>query len=131
MTASLDEARRFVRLARDDLAAFQVLVASPQIRKSLAFFHAQQAMEKSLKAVLFARSVSFRKTHDLYALAELLNASGISAPSSSVELASINPYAVESRYGDEVTSTLSAAEVDAMAVRLVDWAGGVVASFGD
>jgi HEPN domain-containing protein len=88
-------------------------------------------MEKSLKAVLFARSVSFRKTHDLYALAELLNASGISAPSSSDELASINPYAVESRHGDEVTSTLSAAEVDAMAVRLVDWAGGVVASFGD
>lgn len=96
MTASLDEARRFVRLARDDLAAFQVLVASPQIRKSLAFFHAQQAMEKSLKAVLFART-----------------------------------YAVESRYGDEVTSTLGAAEVDAMAVRLVDWASGVVASFGD
>lgn len=130
MTASLDEARRFMRLARDDLAAFQVLVAAPQIRKSLAFFHAQQAMEKSLKAVLFARSISFRKTHDLYALAELLTASGVSAPSSPIELASINPYAVESRYGDEVATTLSAAEVDAMAVRLVEWAAGLVASSG-
>ena len=41
MTASLNEARRFVRLAQDDFAAFWVLVKLPQIRQGLAFFHAQ------------------------------------------------------------------------------------------
>jgi len=59
MTASLDEARRFVRLAQDDFAAFEVLVKLAQIRQGLAFFHAQQAIEKSLKAVLFANVLAW------------------------------------------------------------------------
>ena len=93
MTASLDEARRFVRLAQDDLAAFRALVVLPQIRRGLAFFHAQQAIEKSLKAVLFAHGIPVRKTHDLFALADVLNQSGIATPHTPEELASATPYA--------------------------------------
>ena len=60
MTPSLNESRRFLRLAGDDLAAFRALATIPHIRQALAFFHAPQAIEKSLKAVLFAQGVEFR-----------------------------------------------------------------------
>lgn len=122
MTASLDEARRFVRLAQDDFAAFEVLVTQPQIRQGLAFFHAQQAIEKSLKAVLFANAVPVRRTHDLYALADLLNQSGIATPHTPEELACVNPYAVESRYGDDVSSFVSPAQVRTLSANVLAWA---------
>jgi HEPN domain-containing protein len=43
-------------------------------------FHAQQAVEKSLKAVLFERQMGFGKTHDLEWLAGLLAAEGVELP---------------------------------------------------
>ncbi len=122
MTASLDEARRFVRLAQDDFAAFGVLVKLPQIRQGLAFFHAQQAIEKSLKAALFVHAVPVRRTHDLYALADLLNQSGISTPHTPQELACVNPYAVECRYGDEATPSVSPEQVEKLTANVLEWA---------
>ncbi len=76
MTTSLDEARRFLRLAADDLAAFRALAALPHIRPAIAFFHAHQAIEKGLKDILFCRGEEFRKTHDLYELADHLARAG-------------------------------------------------------
>lgn len=61
MTTSLDEARRYLRIAADDLAAFRALADLAHIRQALAFFHAQQSIEKSLKAVLFVQGIEFRK----------------------------------------------------------------------
>jgi len=118
----LDEARRFLSLASNDLAAFRALVALPHIRQALAFFHAQQAIGKTLKAVLFAHGVVFRRTHDLHELADQLRKNGIDFPSSADELAEINPFAVEFRYGDEVINTLDPLDVDALANRVVNWA---------
>jgi HEPN domain-containing protein len=56
-------------LAGDDFAAYRTLAEAAHIRTAITFFHAQQAVEKSLKAVLFAHGVEFRRTHDLYELA--------------------------------------------------------------
>ncbi len=126
MTTSLDEARRFLSLAGDDLAAFRALAALPHIRQAVAFFHAQQAIEKSLKAVLFARGEEFRRTHDLYELADRLEKTGVFLPHNAEELAQISPYAVEYRYGDDIVPTLSQQEVDALASRILDWATATV-----
>jgi HEPN domain-containing protein len=126
VTTSLDEARRFLSLARDDLAAFLALAALKHIRPALAFFHAQQAIEKSLKAVLFAHGLEFRKTHDLYELADHLDRAGITLPIDAGELARINPYAVEFRYGEETLPNLSQKEVEAMATRMLAWAEATV-----
>ncbi|MDP2832901.1 MAG: HEPN domain-containing protein [Pseudomonadota bacterium] len=122
MTTSLDEARRFLSLAADDLAAFRALAALPHIRPAIAFFHAQQAIEKSLKAVLFARGEEFRKTHDLYELADRLAKAGFTLPCDADELAQINPYAVEFRYGDEIIQIMSREEMDAITMRMLSWA---------
>ncbi|MBU1665376.1 MAG: HEPN domain-containing protein [Gammaproteobacteria bacterium] len=80
MTTSLDEARRYLHLAADDLAAFRALADLPHIRQALAYFHAQQSIEKCLKAVLFVQGIEFRKTHDLYELADKLEKAGITLP---------------------------------------------------
>ncbi len=129
MTTSLDEARRFLSLAADDLAAFRALAALPHIRLAIAFFHAQQAIEKSLKAVLFARGEEFRKTHDLYELADHLAKTGFTLPFGADELAQINPYAVEFRYGDEIIQIMSREEMDAITMRMLSWAETTVGGF--
>jgi len=122
MTTSLDEARRYLSIATDDLAAFQALADLAHIRQALAFFHAQQSIEKCLKAVLFVQGIEFRKTHDLYELADKLGKAGISLPISADALAQINPYAVEFRYGDEIIPTISRGEVESIATRMLAWA---------
>jgi HEPN domain-containing protein len=46
----LEHARLMLRLARDDLAVLEVLETSSRISPSILGFHAQQAVEKALKA---------------------------------------------------------------------------------
>lgn len=63
-----------------------------------ASFHAQQAAEKALKALLVRYQVDFRKTHDLGELLRLAEpvAPGISQALGEVE--ALTPHAVDSRY---------------------------------
>jgi len=50
-------------------AAEHLLVAQPPLT-GLALFHAQQAVEKTLKAFLSWHDIPFRKTHDLSVLGQ-------------------------------------------------------------
>lgn len=52
MKPHLEEAWRSLRLADRDIKAFDILRADPEAHLSIVCFHAQQAVEKSLKAVL-------------------------------------------------------------------------------
>lgn len=64
-------------------------------------FHAQQAAEKSLKALLIRHQIEFGKTHNL---GELLLLAEPVAPGLSGELAHVEPltlYAVDARYPTE------------------------------
>ena len=64
--------------------------------KSIACFHAQQAIEKSLKAVLFAIEIEFGRTHDLIKLAQLARSKGVSLPIPDGELRKLNPLPLHS-----------------------------------
>ena len=64
MTPHRDEAQRSLRLADHDIVAFEALMQHPEVHPARACFHAQRAIEKSLKAVLVSRQVEFRRTHD-------------------------------------------------------------------
>ncbi|QUV79895.1 HEPN domain-containing protein [Chloracidobacterium thermophilum] len=57
MEPHLEEAWRSLRLADRDIKAFEVLKKEPEVHLSIVYFHAQQAVEKSLKAVLFAQQI--------------------------------------------------------------------------
>ena len=109
MSAAQDrevEAARWLRYAREDLAAAK----SPEDETTLAARHrcmlAQQAAEKALKAALILLDIDPPRTHNLQLLVDLLPKDW-SVSSVSVDFARLSVWIVESRYpGDwpEATS---------------------------
>jgi len=65
---------------------------------SILGFHAQQAIEKLMKALLSAASVPFQFTHDLEKLRALLIAVGETLPSTPLSFSDLTDYAVVYRY---------------------------------
>jgi HEPN domain-containing protein len=127
MKPHLEEAELMLRLADRDLAAFHVLCRADEIHFSIVCFHAQQVIEKCLKAALFCRRIAFRRTHDLAMLSGLLLEHQVALPLSADELASLNPCAVMFRYDDvefEI-ATLSPATLAEMVISTRRWADDV------
>lgn len=83
--------------ARSDLA-FARLGLNQDILPEQICFHAQQAVEKTLKAVLLHGRIDFPFTHDLDALLDTLSSAGIAVPADLEDAGSLTPYAVETRY---------------------------------
>jgi len=63
-------------------------------------FHAQQAVEKLLKALLAERGVRYKRTHDIEVLTEDLTAVGETLPFTPFPLADLSDYAADFRYQD-------------------------------
>ncbi len=66
-----DFVQDWMRKAEGDLRAAEHLLALEQEDYFTAAFHAQQAAEKFLKALLVRHQVPFPKTHDIQQLLEL------------------------------------------------------------
>jgi hypothetical protein len=69
---ALDYAAGLLVMARKDFDALRGMVGNPLFADEIFGFHAQQAIEKMLKAWLAARGIAFPLTHDLSRLFELL-----------------------------------------------------------
>ena len=61
-------------------------------------FDAQQAAEKSIKAVLVHRKIDFPKTHNIRALLELVDPTGSQISKEIWQAINLTNYAVETRY---------------------------------
>jgi len=122
-TPEREKALRPLRLADRDIAAFEALLRHPEVPPAIACFHAQQAIEKSLKAVLFSRLVEFRRTHDLIALSDLLEGHGIPLPVAAAWLKSLNPFAVAFRYEETELHGLDMAALSEVVRTMRGWAG--------
>lgn len=85
--------------ASRDEAAYQALVEHAGIHDTILGFHAQQAVEKAIKAVLFKRSVLVPRSHDIGQLLLALDDAAIGPPPHAESLDTLNPYAVAGRYG--------------------------------
>ncbi len=107
MTPQLEEAERFLRLAKRDKAAFAALLNATDVDPAVACFHAQQAAEKALKAVMCLHGLEFRRTHDLEALASMLSSIHVVSPIDNQSFRRLTPYAVEFRYDDEAIQLIS------------------------
>ena len=97
----------WLRRARSDLA-LACAPLPPDVLHSELCFHAQQAVEKSIKAVLLERGIEPPRTHSIAYLLELLPP-GVSLPPEAVEAVSLTSYAVIARYpGDyeEITEEM-------------------------
>jgi HEPN domain-containing protein/predicted nucleotidyltransferase len=97
------DARERLRRAADDLRAAQTLLSSGPAR--LACFLAHLAAEKALKAMLASVGEPFPKVHDLGELADRLPPE-LRAGLPENELRALNPWAIEGRYGEELTEPL-------------------------
>jgi len=85
-------------LAREDLTILEEMMKSARIRDRGFGFHAQQAVEKALKAWLAFVGVDYPKTHDLEELFALLIERGQSVPEAFQRLEYLTDYAVHLRY---------------------------------
>ena len=115
------EALILARKARDDAAAMRELAGNPEISDEIVGFHAQQAVEKWLKAVLGSSGVDFEYTHDLRRLIAQVEAVVGEFPFNTAEVVALTEHAVPLRY-DEI---LDAEPLDREAtVTLVNELGG-------
>lgn len=87
-------------------------------------FDAQQAAEKSLKAMLCSSGVGFRPVHDIGELIETLAAAGVQIPESIRKASELTAYAVQTRYPGEYERVTEEEFVEALktASAIVKWA---------
>lgn len=130
-TPETSVARLLLQAAREDAKALEALIELSEIADAIVGFHAQQAVEKSLKAVLSAGQVAFRRTHDLAELIDLLADSGLPAPPHAETLDALNPYAVDARYGLVGARGLDRRRTAREVRSVIDWATHHVAQSAD
>ena len=108
--SQLDIARQWLDYARSD---FELAATRPGegILPGTLCFLAQQACEKSLKALLVFNGVEFPRTHNINVLLQHLP-DDIDIPSRVYEAAGLTEYAVSSRYPG-VSEPVTLAEYDA------------------
>lgn len=124
-----DFARVLHRRAQDDATAVSEFAGNPRIADSVIGLHAQQAIEKAMKAVMALRGLSVPRTHDLDLLAERLEAAGVELPVHRDRLDELTAYAGPLRYEDLLgTEPLDRQGVDALVEDVLDWSGGELES---
>ena len=109
----------WLRYARSDLNLSRE--KSEGVLSETLCFHAQQAAEKAIKAVLLAEERSFPYTHDLQQLLDRLP-DKVTVPSSVQEAVELTKYAVLSRYPADLAPVN-----DEEHRRAVQWAEATVA----
>jgi len=116
----------WLRHAYSDLALASIIPV-PQILLEQLCFHAQQAAEKALKAILVAYGVAAPRTHNLRTLLDLLP-TDVSVPSDILDAAGLSDYAVASRYPgtSEPVEDEEYREAIHMAEAVVYWAEKVI-----
>jgi HEPN domain-containing protein len=117
----------WLRRARSDLALAGIALPRDVLYNELCF-HAQQAVEKSIKAVLVHCGIEFRKAHNIDYLMTLLPPE-VSMPPAAEEIVSLTSYAVMFRYpGDYEDVTEEEYQWAIQAARTVyAWAEQIVA----
>jgi HEPN domain-containing protein len=99
MSKSSELARLLLAKAAEDIYVLQRLAGDAEAPITAIGFHAQQAVEKSLKAVLAAREIAYPRTHDLEGLVELIEDNNIPLPPDAERLHHLTQFGADLRYG--------------------------------
>ena len=94
---SHDDANMLFLMASKDLSALNVFIDSSEISEEIFGFHAQQAVEKVLKAWIAARGWQYPYGHDITALLRVLEKHSENV-AMHWDFAELNPFAVQFRY---------------------------------
>ncbi len=114
--------REWIRYAEADLDLARMPLSERGLYEHLCF-HAQQAVEKSLKAVLVKLGLDFPPTHNLQRLIDLLP-EDIPRTPSVLRAARLTAYAVSSRYPgvEEPVQEEEYRDAVRVAEAILDWA---------
>jgi HEPN domain-containing protein len=93
-----DRPEVLLRKARQDELVLERLLDDREVDDDTLGFHAQQAAEKMLKAVLASRGVDYPKTHNLRVLVELLAQGGVQLPEALSEITRLTQFGTTFRY---------------------------------
>ena len=118
----------WLRYADSDLEIARITQTSGILLEGLCF-HAQQAAEKALKAVLVAHAISFPRTHNITTLLDLFPQEMV-VPSEVEAAASLTDYAVLTRYPGNLEPVTEEEYHEAvhLAEVVVDWAKTLIRS---
>lgn len=117
-----DLARILLDRAEDDIVLVRRVADDAEIADAIVGFHAQQAVEKALKAVLAAREIQYAKTHALGYLIGLVEANAIEAPPSVLDASELSPWAVDFRYETDDEPALDRQATLVLIEDIRDWA---------
>ena len=121
--AILELVGEWMRRAQADLTV-ACLTEEERIAPEILAFHAQQAVEKALKALLVLRQVEFPHIHAIAPLLNLCREAGFEGTEAFTNAALLTRYAVATRYPgfDELVTLEEASIAAATASRIVSWA---------
>jgi HEPN domain-containing protein len=128
---SVKLATLLLQKAMQDQYVMNRLVEDPSAPDETIGFHAQQAVDKLIKAVLAHRAIEYRRTHQLEELAAVLDDSGIVPPLELSEAIALTPFAVELRYDvlpihDDAAPPFDRQWAKHCVQRVAEWAVSVV-----
>lgn len=109
------------RKAKGDESVLEKLLDDPDVPDDVLGFHAQQAIEKRLKAVLAFREVDYDRTHSIGYLTSLLAHHGIDLPDGREQIEELTPWAVAARYESSFDEVLDRGAVRGHMAVVRDW----------
>jgi HEPN domain-containing protein len=115
-------ARLLIKKAAGDEIALRRLSDDDDVPDDVLGFHAQQAVEKMMKAVLALNGVAFERTHNLMYLITLIDNAGIERPAHTERLPELTPWATEFRYAELPTAALHRQDALALVAQTRSWA---------
>jgi HEPN domain-containing protein len=123
-----DLAQVLARKAAGDEAALVKLADDHEVPDDVLGFHAQQAVEKLIKAVLANGGVEYPRVHDIAYLIVVLQDHGIEAPPDVPKLEALTPWGANLRYEEVREATLNRGEAVAAVEAVRRWAEALLAA---
>jgi HEPN domain-containing protein len=113
MKEDKEHAAMMFELAQDDFRAIEAFRDLPDVATAIFGFHAEQAVEKALKAWLTTAGARYPKVHDIRLLLKLLTDAGQTVPEPFRRLVYLTAFAAQFRYevNDELVPELDRAAV--------------------
>lgn len=122
MSSTPDLPGDLLALAREDLAAAEALDRAERVSDAPVGFHAQQAVEKALKAAIASRDRDFPFNHDLGLLMQLCQDAGLELPAGLTDADRLTPYAAAVRYGLGDPGAVPTSDALRWAAFAIEWA---------
>lgn len=123
----LDLAKAFLDKGREDESLLEAGLTDSRIAGAVFGFHAQQAAEKYLKAVLAVDQERPEKTHDLKVLANQCELGGHPVPEELAEVFDFVPFAVDERYPFAVVPPIDRTAALNLVIKVREWARQILA----